>query len=311
MFRKRKLPNSQIALSEIGYGTMELRGSKIWFGRKYTQSEAYYLLDFILDIGINHFDTAPCYGQSETIIGDYLKHKRKKIFIATKVGSLCKKDSHGFVDVEFELDVDIAKQNFDKSLSSLKTDYVDILYLHSPTKTLDSYNEVLNWAEELITKGVVQELGISTSIKRTNDWLNSKISIFQFPYDFFNPVSSELTKALRKTGKVPVLNRLVNRGEPFLGQGSVVDWNLFNMLEMSELKSEKETNTGFLFRLNYFNSKKSIGLISSLSIEHIKDLMYSFELGQVERNIIEEISKRYSKYKKAHNLFKKEKVKGS
>ena len=69
-----------------------------------------------LDQGINFIDTAHNYGNAEEGIGKALGKRRDQVFLTTKV----------WAD-----DADQARQSLEESLRALKTEYVDLVYLHS------------------------------------------------------------------------------------------------------------------------------------------------------------------------------------
>lgn len=69
-----------------------------------------------LDAGINFIDTARIYGNAEEGIGKALAGRRDKIFLTTKVWA---DDAEG------------ARKSLEKSLRTLRTDHVDLVYLHS------------------------------------------------------------------------------------------------------------------------------------------------------------------------------------
>ena len=69
-----------------------------------------------LDAGINHFDTAASYGESELRLGPWMGRIRGEIFLATKTG---------------EREADAAWRQINASLERLQTDSVDLLQLHS------------------------------------------------------------------------------------------------------------------------------------------------------------------------------------
>ena len=86
----RKLGSSDLLVSPLCFGTNV-------FGWTIDEPASHKLLDALIDAGINFIDTADVYsawahggvgGQSETIIGNWLKKsgKRDKVIIATKVG---------------------------------------------------------------------------------------------------------------------------------------------------------------------------------------------------------------------------------
>jgi len=77
--------------------------------------EVTQIVNLAIDLGINFIDTSPMYGKSEQGIGQALGSRRKDIVLATKV----------WADT-----IDAAEASFSKSLKTLQTDYVDILYFH-------------------------------------------------------------------------------------------------------------------------------------------------------------------------------------
>lgn len=151
-------------------GKTELRSSPLIFGGNVfgwtvNEKDSFNLLDEILDMGINHIDTADVYsrwaddnsgGESETIIGKYFQQRggRDKNIIATKVGSSMQQGG----------DKDISKEHIMKavedSLKRLKTDYIDLYYTHwDDNKT--PVEETLGAYQQLIKDGKVRYIGAS------------------------------------------------------------------------------------------------------------------------------------------------------
>ncbi|MFZ3131658.1 MAG: aldo/keto reductase [Desulfosporosinus sp.] len=145
-------------MKRIKLGRTNLMVGKTAFGALPIQrvdfDEAKLILQKAFDNGINFFDTARGYSDSEAKIGNALHHVRQDIYLATK--SLAK-DSKGFF------------QDFETSLKNLRTDYIDIIQLHNPEFIPDSedtegrYNSMLKAKE----KGIVRFIGI-TSHKLNN-----------------------------------------------------------------------------------------------------------------------------------------------
>ena len=82
---KRVLGNTDLEVTALGYGAMELR--------RVTQGQATRLLNAVLDAGINYIDTSPDYGPSEAYIGQGIAHRRDEFYLATKCG--CNVDRGG------------------------------------------------------------------------------------------------------------------------------------------------------------------------------------------------------------------------
>ena len=115
----KSLGNESISL--LGMGCMRFP-RKSGAGRRapLDQEAVNQMIDYALEHGINYFDTAPAYGDSERATGEALsRHKRKDYLIATKMSN--------FSNAE----LGACKTMFANSLKNLRTDYVDYFLLHS------------------------------------------------------------------------------------------------------------------------------------------------------------------------------------
>ena len=102
-----------------------------------------------VDLGITYFDTARGYqhGNNERMVGAALGDKRKQVVLSTKTEA---RDKAG-----------MAKE-LDTSLSELKTDFVDVWYLHGKSNPSDIHDDMI---EELLLakqQGKARFVGIST-----------------------------------------------------------------------------------------------------------------------------------------------------
>src|SRR6266545_1002213 len=80
----RMLGKTGYKVSEIGYGSWSLGAD--W--GDVTRDQALATLNKAADMGINFIDTADVYGdgKSEKIIGEFLKTRKERIYVATKIG---------------------------------------------------------------------------------------------------------------------------------------------------------------------------------------------------------------------------------
>jgi aryl-alcohol dehydrogenase-like predicted oxidoreductase len=106
-----------------------------------------------LDLGINFFDTADMYGESEVVLGKALASHRKDVVIATKFGMA----GEGVVGGASRSYV---MQATERSLRRLNTSYIDVLYLHRPDPTVPM-DETLGALEDLIRQGKVRHAAAS------------------------------------------------------------------------------------------------------------------------------------------------------
>src|SRR5450759_2775083 len=129
---KRILGKTGLNVTILGYGAMEIRGTRVWGGRPVTDQQAQRILNAVLDSGINFIDTAYDYGRSEEFIGKFISHRRGEYYLATKCG--CSFEDKGDHDETPHIWTrENLLHNIEHSLSLMKTDYVDIWQLHNPS----------------------------------------------------------------------------------------------------------------------------------------------------------------------------------
>jgi aryl-alcohol dehydrogenase-like predicted oxidoreductase len=121
------------------------------------------------ELGINHWDTADVYGngRSEQVIGSmWGSIPRKDIFIATKVGWDRGYKKHWY-------NIDIMRQNMERSLINLKTDCVDLMYLHHCNfgENEEYFNDAIEVIRKFKDEGKTRFIGLS-------DWSSKKIMQF-------------------------------------------------------------------------------------------------------------------------------------
>jgi predicted aldo/keto reductase-like oxidoreductase len=100
--------------------------------------------------GVTYWDTADCYGGSETGMGMYFeKHPdhRKDIFLVTKS---CERDAQGMTRL------------LEQSLNRLKTDYIDLYLVHGARHIDELSDEIRRWAEKEKSRKRIRFMGFST-----------------------------------------------------------------------------------------------------------------------------------------------------
>ena len=146
----RNLPGTSLKVSSLSLGTM-------MFGGQTNVTESLAILGYAYENGINFWDTANAYnqGESERIIGMAAGSHRDEIFIATKV---CGRMGGNPFDAGLSRRGIRAAAN--ASLSRLKTDYIDLYYMHSPDPETN-LEESLEAMNELVANGKILYIGVS------------------------------------------------------------------------------------------------------------------------------------------------------
>ena len=127
------------------------------FGGQVVETEAAAMFDYALDQGINFVDTSNNYAatRSETIVGKLIQGRRDKVVLASKVFNKV-----GDAPDQKGLSHRAIMRAIDESLSRLKTDYLDIYYLHAPDYET-SLEESLKAMDALVRSGKVRYIGVS------------------------------------------------------------------------------------------------------------------------------------------------------
>jgi aryl-alcohol dehydrogenase-like predicted oxidoreductase len=154
---KRKLGNTGLEV-----GPLALGGNV--FGWTADEPTSFKLLDAFVASGLNLIDTADVYskwipgnkgGESETVIGNWLEKRggRDKVLIATKVGVEMAPGESGLSKAYILREVE-------RSLSRLKTDYIDLYQSHRDDAETP-FEETLETYAGLIKSGKVRAIGAS------------------------------------------------------------------------------------------------------------------------------------------------------
>lgn len=111
------------------------------------------VVDAALEAGINFFDTADSYGESEVHLGKSLGDRRDQVVIATKFASPVDGGTGG-------ADPGYVRSAVERSLTRLGTDRIDLYQLHRPDPETP-IGDTLGALDELVREGKVREIGCS------------------------------------------------------------------------------------------------------------------------------------------------------
>lgn len=161
----RQVADTGIQISPIGLGTVKLgrdKGVKYPTGFKIpNDQEAGNLITLAKDLGINLIDTAPAYGNSEERLGVLLQGQRQDWVICSKVGEEFNNDTG---ESSFNFTPEHVRFSVERSLQRLKTDYIDMLLIHSDGNDVEiiQHYGILELLEDLKKQGKIRATGMST-----------------------------------------------------------------------------------------------------------------------------------------------------
>ena len=200
--KSRSLGNSEFNVSEIGLGCWQLGGD---WGDGVSEDVAFNIMSKAVEQGVTFFDTADVYGagQSERVIGKFIKQHKPNLKIATKFG----RDGSVFPDNYTE---EALRKSVDDSLKRLGVDAIDLLQLHCiPSKVLYD-GSIFNWLRTLKKEGKIKAFG--ASIETVEEGLfcieQEGLTSLQIIFNIFRqkPIDELLPKA--KAKNVGIIVRL-------------------------------------------------------------------------------------------------------
>jgi aryl-alcohol dehydrogenase-like predicted oxidoreductase len=135
-------------MSAIGLGTWQFGSSEWGYGRQYASEEAGLILLRALELGVNLVDTAEFYGfgRSERIVGEAIRGRRDRVFIATKLFP---------IGLPFQV---AAKAR--GSARRLGVDHIDLYQQHWPSPMFPT-GSTMPRMKRLVDDGLVGYIGVS------------------------------------------------------------------------------------------------------------------------------------------------------
>ncbi|WP_214848387.1 aldo/keto reductase [Exiguobacterium sp. s193] len=199
MDTKVKLGKSDLMVHPIGLGTNAVGGHNLY--PNLDEQAGRDLVRVALMNGINFLDTAFIYGpeRSEELVGETWSDtvERKDVILATK-------GAHKIVDDKVVIDnsPEFLKQSVEESLKRLKTDYIDLFYIHFPDEATPKDQAVAALAE-LKEQGKIRAIGVSNfsleQLKEANK--DGHVDVYQGEYNLFKrDAEKEILPYIREHG---------------------------------------------------------------------------------------------------------------
>ena len=166
----------KVPMPKIGFGMWKIGGDSYPDPKRDPVSLTALLT--ALEVGYTHFDTAEVYadGHSEELLGRAIREtntKRESLFITTKVDPA-------------HLQYEQVLRSCEKSLSRLKTDYLDLYLIHWPPRMSLHLDDAFRGLNQLVREGKVKHLGVSNFnvklLKQAQSLSETPIITDQVPY---------------------------------------------------------------------------------------------------------------------------------
>ncbi len=145
----RRLGQTDMHVSALGFG-----GAEIGFTPGVTQGQVTMLVGAAIDAGLNVIDTAAAYQASEAMLGVALAGRRHSVFLFTKCGA-----TDGFTRYDWSEAGILA--HIAESLRRLRTDYLDLIQLHSCDAETLRRGECIAGLQKARERGLARYIGYS------------------------------------------------------------------------------------------------------------------------------------------------------
>ena len=203
--KKNKLGNSDMEITEIGFGAWAIGGSWAFGWGPQDDSDSVATIHEALERGINWIDTAPVYGlgRSEEVVSKALKETSYDPYVFTKCGLVWNEKGK----VSGVLKEDSIRKEVEDSLRRLSVDVLDLCQIHWPNPPGD-LEEAWETLAKLQEQGKIRYIGVSNfdvdQIKRAEKI--APVTSLQPPYSLVFPeVEDEILPYCHKQG-IGVIN---------------------------------------------------------------------------------------------------------
>lgn len=288
-----KLGRTGLEVTKLGYGAMEVRGTRIWGGRSLEDSEAESILNVVVDSGITFIDTANDYGKSEEYIGRYLAHRRSEFVLGTKCGCTVVHKDEKTDDTPHVWTRENLFRGLNESLERMKTDYIDVMQLHNPSVEQCERGDLVAALQEMKTQGKVRWIGISSTNPHLETYIGWGVfDVFQIPYSGLEREHESLIQTAADAGAGVIVRGGVARGEPGAGLGNGDRWGVWEKAKLDELLEDGETRTGFLLRFTNTHPGMSTNIVGTKNHEHLRLNVGAAARGPLSPETYQEAKKR-------------------
>jgi aryl-alcohol dehydrogenase-like predicted oxidoreductase len=264
----RDFGNTGLKISALGFGAGQIGDYNI------PEKQVEYLLNGALDIGINLIDTARGYYASEERIGKYISHRRNEYILSTKVGY----GIEGFRDWTY----DIILAGVDEALRILRTDYIDIVHLHSCSLDILKRGEVIDALHKTVVSGKVrvaaytgenEELKFAVDSNSFGSVMTSVNICDQVDID--GSIKSAKEKGMGVVAKRPLANAPWRFADRPYGNYAETYWLRWKEMNLPEIDDWQDT----FIRFSAYTDGVDSAIVGSTNLEHLKQNIRSIEKG--------------------------------
>lgn len=206
------LGKTGLAVSQLGFGGLFVAS----FSAQY--DDAKRAVEHAISLGINYFDTAPGYGNSEEVLGQALKGITQPIILSTKLG--------GRPQPFLPQDIACLRASVEESLHLLGRECIDLLMIHEPdrpgqydwwTDRVNVEGPVLNLLDDLKSEGKIRFTGLggTTTTEMAHLCRSGKFDVVLTAYNYsllYREAALEVIPAAKAAGMGIIVGSPLQQG---------------------------------------------------------------------------------------------------
>jgi len=280
MLPQTRLGKTDIHISRLGLGTVKLgRNQSVKYPQAFDlpdDNTVRKLLHSSRDLGINLLDTAPAYGQSEERLGYLLRGERKNWVICTKAGEEFNQDYDGEGASNFDFDADSVRLSVERSLRRLRTDYLDIVLIHSDGNDshLIHHHQVLHTLANLKQEGWIRAFGMSVKTPEGGLICAQEADVVMATFNAENDDDMRLMESWHANQTGVLLKKIFNSGHLLKPEG-----------DNRSVRTIIEEQMKVIFAQNAVNS----AIIGTVNCQHLRNNVECALLGLAENSKLADV----------------------
>ena len=295
--KKNILGKTSLEVTQLGFGTMELRGpkrTKHRGGRNVTEEQSEYILNAVLDAGINFVDTSVDYGLSEGRIGRYISSRRSEYYLATKCG--CNPQDKGdHIETPHVWTRENLFRNIHGSLERMKTDYVDVLQMHNPSPDDVRSGNLVEALREIQSQGMTRFIGISTTLPHLTEFLEMDVfDTFQIPYSCLQPKHHEAITQVGQAGAGVIIRGGIGRSPPDAEEPNRILTNFWKQAKLDEL-CEGMKPSELILRYTLSHPYCHTTIVGTKNPNHLSDNLEVSAQGPLPKDLYDQVKQRVTR----------------
>ena len=292
MLPKKQLGRTGLRVTQLGYGSMGLRGPNTWGVRVVDDEDAERFLNQVIDVGINFIDTAPDYGVSEERIGRFISHRRSEFYLATKCGCAYKQhDDH--IEIIHEWKTDVVQRNVELSLQRMNTDYLDLLQFHGGDAETLQRSGLIDQLLKLKQDGTIRFMGMSSKIPDLADLIGLNVfDAFQIQYSCLAPKHHGIITRAAESGAGIIIRGGIAHGGPDAEIQRPALNDVWSTAKLDELLVEGMTRAELILRYTLTHPHCHTTIVGTCNADHLAENIVAVQAGPLPDELHQAVTDR-------------------